>query len=68
MSERKCPTICGRTVRPGHLMCPACWRKVPKDLQAEVHRTWRRWRRDLGDADLMQAYRDASDTAVRSAS
>ena len=65
MSTRKpCPSGCGRTVAPGHLMCPGCWREVPKHLQLDVHRTWRRWRRDLGNAELMLAYKDASDAAL----
>ena len=65
---RDCPTGCARKVRAGHLLCAACWRRVPKDLQAEVHRTWRAWRRDLGDADLMHAYRHAAVAATRAAS
>lgn len=36
-----CPTGCGRSVRMGHLMCPGCWREVPRHLQRDVLRTWR---------------------------
>jgi hypothetical protein len=66
VAKRTCPTGCSRSVREGHLMCPGCWREVPNHLQAEVHRTWRRWRRDLGNAELMKAYREAADHAVGS--
>lgn len=66
MAERKCPVGCGRVVRPGHLMCAACWRKVPKELQQAVYRTWRAWRKDFGNAELMAAYEDASNAAVGS--
>lgn len=66
MTARACPVGCGRRVRDGHLMCPACWRHVPRELQAAVHRTWRRWRRDLGNGELMHAYTEASDAAVGS--
>lgn len=60
----ECPTGCGRGVRIGQLMCSTCWRQVPKDLQADVNRTWRAWRRDWRDEELMRAWRDAADRAT----
>jgi hypothetical protein len=67
IESRACPTGCGRHVLAGHLMCAACWRKVPKPLQAAVHRAWRAWRRDLGNAELMRAHTRAADAAIGSA-
>jgi hypothetical protein len=46
-------------------MCPACWRKVPSDLQSQVYRAWRAWRRDLGNADLMHEHDHVSDLAIK---
>jgi hypothetical protein len=66
MPERECPVGCGRRVRDGHLMCAACWRRVPKELQQAVYRAWRKWRRDFGNAELMQAHREAADAAIGS--
>lgn len=40
-ADGKCPVMCGRTVRRGHLMCGPCWSTVPKHLQSDVMRTWR---------------------------
>lgn len=65
---RDCPTGCARKVRAGHLLCTACWRRVPRDLQAEVHRTWKAWLQGNPDANLMRAYRHAADSAIRAAS
>lgn len=63
--RKACPVPgCARTVSEGKLMCPKDWGAVPPDLQKAVHRTWRAWRRDLGNAELMQAYREASDAAI----
>jgi hypothetical protein len=59
-----CPVGCGRRVQVGHLMCRSCWSRVPRDLQQEVYRTWRAWRRDWGDLDLMHAYREAKEAAI----
>lgn len=59
-----CPTGCGRTRRQGHLMCGRCWGEVPKHLQRDVLRTWRKWRKDFGNAEAMREYRAAHDAAV----
>jgi hypothetical protein len=40
-----CPSGCGRPVAAGKLMCAPCWREVPQHLQADVMRTWDRYRR-----------------------
>lgn len=48
MSRPECPTGCGRTLRPGHLMCGTCWREVPRHLQQDVMRTWRVYSRYTG--------------------
>lgn len=61
-----CPVGCGRTTKTGHLTCGPCWHQVPKELQTAVYQTWRRWRRDFGNAELMLAYREAADAAVGS--
>lgn len=61
-----CPTGCGRTRRRGHLMCGPCWAEVPKHLQAEVYRTWRKWRRNLADGDALREYQAAHDAALAS--
>lgn len=63
---RTCPLPgCPRALGKGKLMCSRCWSAVPPDLQRLVHRTYRAWLRDLGNADLMHAYRDASNAALR---
>ncbi|MBP2390104.1 hypothetical protein JOF40_001229 [Aeromicrobium fastidiosum] len=61
--SRDCPTGCGRKAQAGHYMCRSCWSRVPRDLQQRVYATWRAWRKDLGDPDLMRAYRAATDAA-----
>jgi hypothetical protein len=73
MSERGCPTGCGRPLqkmrRRGSLhqhrnpLCGTCWALVPDERRAEVHRTWREWQRDL-TPQTYQAFRDACDVAV----
>jgi hypothetical protein len=41
----KCPGHdCEAQVTAGKLMCPACWRQVPADLQDEVYAAWNRGR------------------------
>lgn len=60
---RSCPTGCGRTVRPGHLMCAACWREVPKAEQRDVWRTWRTFQRVMTD-DAWDAYQTARTAAL----
>jgi len=59
-----CPVPnCDRTVSKGKLMCPGHWGAVPPEIQREVYRTWRAYRRDLGDPDRFEAY-DAARTAA----
>jgi len=42
----QCPgPLCDAQVGPSMLMCPGCWRQVPKPIQAAV---WRAWRRGVG--------------------
>jgi len=60
-----CPTGCGDSAATGKLMCPLCWREVPKHLQQEVYRTWRAYDRRPSDAHW-SSYRDAYDAAVGS--
>lgn len=62
-TPRLCPGDCGRTVRPGHLLCPACWREVPRAEQRDVNRTWRTFRRTMADADW-DAYMEARGAAL----
>lgn len=66
MSRRECPSGCGRQVAPGKLLCLPCWREVPPHVQREVYRTWRAWRRSLGDAEAFAAYCEATDAAIGS--
>lgn len=64
--RRECPVdACPRTVRPGHLMCGAHWRLVPKGLQSDVWSTWRKWQRTMDDDDWA-AYLTARDAALDS--
>lgn len=42
-----CPVGCGRTRAVAKLMCPACWRQVPKDLQDAVYGTLRIYNRAM---------------------
>jgi hypothetical protein len=35
-----------------HLVCPACWKQVPKPLRAEVYRTWDQFQARQPDAYL----------------
>lgn len=61
-----CTTLIGRSF----LMCPRHWRLVPKELQAEVYRTWGRVNRKAAPHDKLQhiaAYRKARDAAVGAA-
>lgn len=60
-----CPSGCGRSARPGHLMCGPCWAEVPRHLQNEVMRTWRAYgrahkaRTGLGTPEQNDAIRKA---------
>lgn len=59
-----CPTGCGRSVQAGKLMCPPCWRKVPRDLQRKVYLAWSAWRKDFSSDDAMKAYDQARENAL----
>jgi len=59
-----CPTGCGRSVALGNLLCRTCWHLVPPQLAADVWRTWRAWKKDLGSREASAAYRAASDAAI----
>lgn len=61
-----CPTGCDRAVAPGQLLCRPCWSLVPKPIQRDVYATWRKWQRNLGDVDAMEAYRSARAAAIAS--
>ena len=58
-----CPADCGRIIRPGLLVCPPCWRRVPRDLQAAVNSTWAAYRRNPTDA-RWAAYAEAREAAL----
>lgn len=60
----RCPSGCGRALPAGKLMCRPCWSEVPRELQQQVYRTWRRWLKDLDDEAAMDAYREARDAAL----
>ena len=61
-----CPTGCGRKVDTGKLLCLPCWREVPKHLQNDVYRTWRKVLAGSTDDDVLQAYETARDAAIGS--
>lgn len=63
-----CPTGCGRSVRRGHLMCPGCWREVPRHLQRDVLTTWRAYSAAATrGADNFPEKRDAYEAARNAA-
>lgn len=69
-----CPTNCGASVKPGHLMCGPCWSLVPRPLQAEVSGTWLNYRRAFGRSapratitGLLAEYRKAAYVAAAAA-
>jgi len=67
-TRRECPIggelySCSRTVKAGHLMCPYHWRQVPKNLQSDVWRTWRKFNRTHADDDW-KAYLEARLAAI----
>ncbi len=67
---KPCPTECGKSVRPGNLMCIWCWRLVPKPLQDDVWRTWHRYQRrppGAGRLGFFRVYRAAADAAIAAA-
>lgn len=64
-----CPVGCGRARVPGRLLCPACWRQVPVELQDAVNRTLRTYNRAMlaggPPPDLQRAaYKEARDAAI----
>jgi hypothetical protein len=68
VDRRPCPARCGRHVSTGHLLCPPCWKKVPKDLRSRVNRTWSAWTTvGLADRDAAAAYRAAAEEATAAA-
>lgn len=53
MTTRCCPVAnCGAAIPHTRLMCPAHWRRVPKDLAAEVNDAYRAWLKALRTEDL----------------
>lgn len=56
-AEGDCPTCGLRNVNPGQLLCPPCWREVPRELQRDVLSTWRRYRRFAGFSAVPEAQR-----------
>ena len=70
--QRDCPVGCGRTARPGHLMCGPCWAEVPRELQRDVYRTWRALQatrsraRQFGKTKALEDYQAARDAAIAS--
>jgi hypothetical protein len=50
---------CSAEVDSSMLMCPACWRQVPKPVRAAV---WRAWRRGAGAGT--PAHRAAMSAAI----
>lgn len=61
-----CPVGCGQHVNEGHLLCRACWLRVPPPVQRDVWWTFRRWRRTGLAADL-ERYWAARETAIKAA-
>lgn len=61
---------CARQIPLHLLMCAPHWRMVPKPIQAEVYRTWRRYSkpsnksRETRDPSARQAYLKARTQAV----
>lgn len=45
-----CPTGCGAPARRGSLMCPSCWRQVPRGERQAVTRARREYCSDPTDA------------------
>lgn len=61
---------CRVPVADGLLMCALHWRRVPADLQARVHSTWRRFRAAGIPGARLQLLRDyyrARDAAIQAA-
>lgn len=65
MSHGYCPANCGRAVKEGHLLCAACWREVPREIQQEVYRTWRAFAKDESEV-RWTAYCAARNAALAS--
>lgn len=65
---RRCPVTyerqpCQRTVRAGHLMCPAHWRLVPAPQRRAVTAAWKNWCTSMTD-ELWTAYLTARQAAL----
>jgi hypothetical protein len=61
----KCPTGCGRSRQPDHMMCRTCWFKVPAALRHDVWHTWRRYLRTASTSDRKR-YQQAREAAIAS--
>jgi len=62
-----CPVPgCSDTVRRGHLLCLADWRRVSARTRAEVWRAWREYRN--GKPGSLTRYDGARAAAIREAS
>lgn len=59
----ECPTGCGRALKMGHLLCGACWSRVPRALQRDVWRTWRTYQKTPTDR-AWSCYTDAREAAL----
>lgn len=61
--------VCSAALSPGLLMCGTHWRLVPKPLQADVYRAWRRLQADEHHhaSTRLQQYRSARDAAIHAA-
>lgn len=57
-----CPIPGCTSLRRGE-MCKRHWTLVAADLQREVWRTWKSWRTDFANAQLMKDYRNAVNAA-----
>ena len=57
-TTRPCPVPgCSGVVKPGRLLCLACWRLVPIKLQSAVYSTWRALRRATAGTRDRRAFR-----------
>lgn len=62
-----CPVGCGRSRRrAAELLCPICWRKVPKPLQRAVYRAWDARQKSPRDEGRIAAHEAAKAAAIRS--
>lgn len=67
--SRQCPTCAELVLSREHLMCRACWRKVPAALQRQLMIAWAKCRARYIDHAKWKPYykaREAAIAAVRS--